>query len=718
MAPLVTIVSVSAAVFSVLVGIAVFYGDRHNRYRRSFVFLSLFVCLWVIGNLVYSGTTGETQFMIALACYTVAMLLAVQLFAFCLNFMRRKLAHRRLILYSLPGIVMALLSLIPSFIAYGIEDQVIVTNMPALLLYGVVLIVYLAGACTVLLKGRRSLSRQGRRIASVILIGMSVSALTGAVFNLILPVLGVYDFTQLGPASSVLFIGSVAYTIVKHGFFDVRAAVVRSIAYILSLASLAGVYFGLAYILSLLFLQGAAASGINVSPTNIILALLLAFIFQPIKQFFDRVTDKVFFRNRYDTDEFIRRLGEVLTSTTKLNVLLKSTAEELRNTLKASYAAFTVFQTNEQHVMVGAGRFPGFTIDERRRMGQLVAGLQGKVLVVSEAVELPTAMDERLLRTLERRRVALLIPLSSDLGYLLLGEALSNSYTQRDIKTLSAISDELVIAIQNARSVQEVRDLNTHLQQRIDHATQELRESNNKLVRLDETKDEFVSMASHQLRTPLTSIKGYLSMVLEGDMGEVSPAQRKVLGEAYTSSERMVRLIGDFLNISRLQTGKFVIDTHPTDLSKVISQEVEAMQQLAESHDMMVVYKRPRVFPVLNVDEDKLRQVIMNFVDNAIYYSRPKSTIVVKSYVEGADAVVEVHDHGIGVPVHEQEKLFTKFFRAENARRQRPDGTGVGLFLARKVVTALGGEIIFTSQEGKGSVFGFRLPIKKLEAKK
>jgi signal transduction histidine kinase len=106
----------------------------------------------------------------------------------------------------------------------------------------------------------------------------------------------------------------------------------------------------------------------------------------------------------------------------------------------------------------------------------------------------------------------------------------------------------------------------------------------------------------------------------------------------------------------------------------------------------------------------------MNFIDNAIYYSGESTTILVELTTEGGEVVLKVHDTGIGVPKSEQSHLFSKFFRATNARRQRPDGTGVGLFLAKKVIVAHGGSIVFESVEGEGSTFGFRLPIKKLSA--
>jgi signal transduction histidine kinase len=300
------------------------------------------------------------------------------------------------------------------------------------------------------------------------------------------------------------------------------------------------------------------------------------------------------------------------------------------------------------------------------------------------------------------------------LSYLFVGRRRSREYTQRDVRVLETIANELMIAIQNALSVQEVKDINATLQQRVNDATKELRTTNKQLQRLDAAKDEFISMASHQLRTPLTSVKGYISMVLEGDMGHITKQQREVLEEAFASSERMVHLIGDFLNVSRLKTGKFIIDRRSSDLVKVITQEIASLQSTAKAHNLELSFRQPSYFPILYLDEAKIRQVVMNFIDNAIYYSREGTAIKVALSISDGSAVLTVKDTGIGVPPAEQAHLFTKFFRATNARKKRPDGTGVGLFLAKKVIVAHGGSMVFESTEGEGSTFGFRLPIKLL----
>lgn len=218
-------------------------------------------------------------------------------------------------------------------------------------------------------------------------------------------------------------------------------------------------------------------------------------------------------------------------------------------------------------------------------------------------------------------------------------------------------------------------------------------------------------MASHQLRTPLTSVKGYISMVLDGDMGEITPQQRKVLEEAYTSSQRMAFLIGDFLNLSRLQTGKFELELSDIDMSHIVGEEISQLRATAASRGIKLAYDSPENFPVLKLDENKIRQVMMNFIDNAIYYSPANTTITISIVKHAHHVTFRVEDQGIGVPKGERHRLFTKFYRAGNAKKQRPDGTGIGLFMAKKVIVAHGGSVIFESEEGKGSTFGFRLPV-------
>ncbi len=296
------------------------------------------------------------------------------------------------------------------------------------------------------------------------------------------------------------------------------------------------------------------------------------------------------------------------------------------------------------------------------------------------------------------------------IGYVFIRTKRTLSSWQRSI--IDSARSDIAHALASALNTHQVHSRNSMLEQKMAFSTDAEHASGTQASELDNARNEFVSMASHQLRTPLTSIKGYLSMVLEGDAGEISKEQRKLLSEAFLSSERMVRLISDFLDVSRIQTGKFMIDAQDVDLTKLIKQEARQLTVSAKARGLEIKLDLPESAVIVPADESKIRQVLMNFIDNAIYYSPEKTTITVQLTQTDKQVSIKVIDQGIGVPMEEQEKLFEKFFRASNARMQRPDGTGVGLYLARQIIEGHNGKIIFSSQPGRGSTFGFSLPKK------
>lgn len=694
---------------------------QEHKKLANVLFASICFCfaVWAVAIALFvnASTPGIVQFS-AKIFYVVAGLFPALLLMFSLVFPDSKTTPKGLLVAIgfVGALIVGMLIIDPQFVTgkaiTSPTGNYIEVDKPSYILYSAYFVAFFTIAIGIALWKFITYRGKRRFQASLYAAGILINSIPGFVTNLILPYFGQYDYIWIGPAASVFFLVLTTYSIVRHRLFDIRAAAVRTLAYVLSLLSLAMIYFGLAYVASVTIFKGEVSSSVSVSPVNIALALVLSFVFQPIKQFFDKITDSIFFRDRYNTDDFIARVSEVLTTTTDLRSLLQRAAHEIGMTLKAEQAFFYVEYGGTKHMTAGT-----------EKHGQLpVADVHWlKNHLTNDTIQVADSLDQNshMHKLLVSHKVAALMPLMHKgeiMGFLALGEQRGSRYSTRDIKVLAAISDELVIAIQNSLSVQEVRDINASLEQRIESATAELRTSNARLKRLDATKDEFISMASHQLRTPLTSIKGYLSMVLEGDVGKISEDQQHLLQEAFDSSERMVHLIHDFLNVSRLQNGKFMLEQHPYDLVALVKGEVNSLIRSANARGLKLTYKTSLKELNLMIDETKIRQVVMNFVDNALYYSRPNGTITVKLEKVGDSVELRVVDDGIGVPKAEQEHLFTKFFRAGNARKQRPDGTGVGIFLAKKVIDAQGGEIIFESTEGVGSTFGFRLPIRTLSS--
>lgn len=519
------------------------------------------------------------------------------------------------------------------------------------------------------------------------------------------------SFIAFTPVFVLIFSISFAYGMIRHQLFDIRLLVARFIAYLLLLLFV-GAFYGFTTVAVSYFLVDERPNIAQTALSAAVVGILILFV-QPLRRFFNRITRALFYQDDYDTKNVLDELASVLVRSTDTDILANSSMSILKEALEPRYITMLLLDgaDKKKQRFITIGNEPSHFSDI-----DFMPLLHAMPDVIT--TDMADGKADRIRKKMGEMNISIIARLETRggvIGYCFFGYKTSGSaYGRRDMDLIRIARDELAVAIQNALRFEQIQDFNNTLQQRIEEATKELRASNIQLQRLDEAKDEFVSMASHQLRTPLTSVKGYISMVLEGDVGKITSTQRKLLGEAFTSSERMVHLISDFLNVSRLQTGKFVLEQRRVDLSKLVSKEVNSLQTTAHAHGLTLEYHAPSYFPLLYLDGGKIRQVLMNFIDNAIYYSQEGTTITISLAIEDSSAVLEVKDTGIGVPKSEQAHLFTKFFRATNARKQRPDGTGVGLFLAKKVVVAHGGDIVFKSIENAGSTFGFQLPIKKL----
>ncbi len=691
-----------------------------------FAALNFLAALWLLflfGADASQSTSHSLWFLRIALFFGALVFLFFYYFALVFPF-DTKVNVTRQILYSVPLVVIALLSFTSltvssvSIESYGAHPQDIgpLYNLSD----GVGLLYILAGTIMLLFKFRRSTPREKNQI-KLLLFGLSIVAAVNIVTGIVLTVLNVNTRAILfGSFSLFIFSLFVAYAITKHGFFDIRAVVARSAAYLFSLGSIVAVTLLLVYLISVIADNYSLSKG-SQQLFDAVVVVALAIGYNPLKSFFDRATTKIFYRDAYDSEGLLNTLNRSLVTTIDLDAILDQSSEVIRDTLKAEFCGFVIKETGSQAYRL-AGTRPA-RIDEGllKQLTTASEHVKGKVVIAEDL----DSSKRHLSGLMHDANVAGLVKLEGRVsghvqhpGFILLGQKRSGGlYSPQDITVMGIIADELVIAIQNALRFEEIQHFNITLQERIEEATKQLRHANHRLKELDQTKDEFISMASHQLRTPLTTIKGYLSMVLEGDVGPVNKNEKQMIQQAFDSAERMVFLIADLLNVSRLQSGKFVIENKPTDLAKMVESEVKLLTDTAEHHKLKLTLKKPDKFPMLSLDETKIRQVIMNFLDNAIYYTPAEGSIEVELGLTDSAVTYTVTDTGLGVPKAEQHHLFSKFYRAGNARKMRPDGTGLGLFMAKKVIVAQGGSIIFKSEEGKGSTFGFSFPRHKVEIK-
>lgn len=239
----------------------------------------------------------------------------------------------------------------------------------------------------------------------------------------------------------------------------------------------------------------------------------------------------------------------------------------------------------------------------------------------------------------------------------------------------------------------------------------DLGRANKKLLKLDHAKTEFISIASHQLRTPLAGMKGYLSMILEGDLGKLNKNLKEYLTRVYQENEHMVQLIETMLNISRIESGHMQFEFKKTDIDRFVRQIVKQFEARLKQKGMSLEIKTLSKLPKdIMIDSDKFHEVVVNLIDNAIKYSENGTiTIFLDDYPNHVQICVQ--DEGIGIAQSDFEDIFMKFQRGDNTKGKGPGGSGLGLYICKKMVEAHGGEIWAESEgAGKGSKFCVRLP--------
>jgi signal transduction histidine kinase len=242
----------------------------------------------------------------------------------------------------------------------------------------------------------------------------------------------------------------------------------------------------------------------------------------------------------------------------------------------------------------------------------------------------------------------------------------------------------------------------------------DLAKANIRLRELDKLKSEFVSIASHQLRSPLTAIRGYASMLVEGSFGAIPEKAKEPLMRIDESSRFMALSVDDFLNVSRIESGSMKYEKAVFSLSKLASTVADDLRPAAIKKGLVLVYRSDAATDMhVQADEGKVRQVIQNVVDNAMKYT-PKGTvsIVAQDDVKLKKARVIVVDTGVGMSEETAKNLFGKFVRAKNANSVNVYGTGLGLYIAKQMIEAMGGTLTAQSDgEGKGSTFTIELPL-------
>jgi signal transduction histidine kinase len=292
------------------------------------------------------------------------------------------------------------------------------------------------------------------------------------------------------------------------------------------------------------------------------------------------------------------------------------------------------------------------------------------------------------------------------------------SVRQKLAVTAKQLKDRAIQLAVTAKEKEEARSSLAVTAKQLAVAAEKMELANKELRSLDLAKDEFVSIASHQLRTPLTALKGYTGMLLDGDAGPVSDKQREYLTEIKNANDRMINLITALLNVSRVDLGVFVVEPVPVNLAEVAESVLKENEARINNKKLAVTTNFEKDLPLINADLNIMRMILQNLLSNAMKYTPAEGKIIVDIKKDGQNILISIADTGYGILENVQSKIFTKMFRADNARIKDPTGTGLGLYIIKETIKKTGGKIWFESPgENKGSTFYVTIPLEGMKKK-
>ena len=286
-----------------------------------------------------------------------------------------------------------------------------------------------------------------------------------------------------------------------------------------------------------------------------------------------------------------------------------------------------------------------------------------------------------------------------------------NPYFVQDIELIEGTLREITPLLNKAVIHQSTQDFNKHLQRKVSLATARLQRMNEKLLAADKLKDEFVSVASHELRTPMTAIKGYLWMVAKNNTPENIATNQKYIEIALNAAERLIALVNDMLTISRIEGGRFELNLETFDIHTLISQIVNELKPISVDKNIYLRAKNTAKGKLLvDGDVSRLDEVLHNIVGNALKFTT-EGGVTITTRSDDEWVYIDVTDTGIGIDSEDFGKLFSKFARMEKSYvKIKETGTGLGLYISRQIMNMHKGDISFTSTSGKGSTFTIYLP--------
>jgi signal transduction histidine kinase len=408
-------------------------------------------------------------------------------------------------------------------------------------------------------------------------------------------------------------------------------------------------------------------------------------------------------RQKHDSLESLYSATQGLQQSLKLEASMHSLLTQAREMFRAEAAQITLFGDEPGEPALRTRLDPGEDLDYMTPVElDPTEGVWARVASEDVAVLVARPIANLRLRKhfAERgMRDAMVAPLHGEgtvIGTFTVGNRLGEvtTFDNEDLKLFETLANHASVSVQNARLIEQLEDSLAHL------------------TEMNRLKDDFVAAVSHELRTPLTSIQGYVKTLLRPNVEWPADTQRDFMETIDRQADRLRNLIEDLLTVSRIEADRDAPDLTSLSLS-AMSHEIAYDRGTSHSHSIAVEFEEG--FPEVLTDESMVHQIISNLLDNAVKYSPPESTITIAGRVEGSAAVISVADQGDGIDQELQDKIFDRFYQVDQSSTRQTGGTGLGLYICRKLASAVGGHLWLESSGADGSVFSLRIPLRPMK---
>ncbi len=562
-----------------------------------------------------------------------------------------------------------------------------------------------------LLKYKKA-NHQRRMQIKYLALGTSLSIIFAGTTNILLPfAFNIYDLQAIGPLGLLPFFGFTSYAIIRHSLLDIKIVIQRGIIYSFLLAILTGVYVVMIFLLGFFFQYSTDAAIILAAGISTVLGIYGA---PRLERYFQKKTDKIFFKDKYDYRQAMYELSEVLNRELEMNRLLRAFTGRLKEIIKVEYVNLLLVNENLVCDSGELKRTDGKISDNLKK----IIEERGEIMLIHD--EIPdikrnlrlTDRSEGLIKALDeaenlgkRFRIAASVAILSNkrlIGLLNMGKKMSGDYfNQDDINLLKTMSYQIAVALEKARLYEAVKEYSQGLEKKVEQRTAEL-------MGLQMEQKKIMEEMAHGLQTPIT--------ILKGEIGEISPQIRdhKKIRHIERSLDRVSKFIYDLLRLSRLESGGREDAREKFDLSELTKELVESYEIIA-AEQQVITKSRIEDKLVIWGKRSSVEEMVNNLVSNSMKYLKNtgEKAIEIRLYHAKKEkaAILEVSDNGIGIPRQELPRMFERFHRIRNGNGQSERGTGLGLAICKEIAVKHGGSIAVDSHEGEYTKFRVKLPL-------